>query len=161
MIFACKTDPLRLLNLLILLGAVISGRRFRNPVSLAKKIMYDSPHCALSGDGALKFAMDNNFPICEPDELISQQARQRPQVSYKDTPKYVDYMLLDIPVEETLDDFMDTVSAVALDVNGHFACATSTGKFGKSDKCSHLLNPYVIKQVISWCLNFVCLYRLN
>ena len=99
---------------------MISGRHFRNPVSLAKKIMNDSPHCALTGEGALEFARDENFPICNPDQLINQK--------------------------EELDknyhmDTLDSVLAVALDVNGHLACATSTGKFGNSDKCSHLRNP--------------------
>ena len=121
---------------------MISGRHFRNPVSLAKKIMRESPHCALTGDGALKFATDNNLPICDPDELISQQAREKVSVSYEDYLKYVSYYYEGKPVQET----QDTVAAVALDVNGHLACATSTGKFGKCEKCSHLPNPYVIKQ---------------
>ena len=81
--FACKI-PSRLLNLLISLDAVISGRHFRNPVSLAKKVMYDSRHCALSGDGALKFATNKNFPTCDPDELMPEQARKKLRVSYED-----------------------------------------------------------------------------
>ena len=32
--------------------------------------MTDSPQCALSGDGALKFAQENNIPHCAPEELI-------------------------------------------------------------------------------------------
>ena len=121
---------------------MISGRHFRNPVSLAKKIMRESPHCALTGDGALKFATDNNLPICDPDELISQQAREKVSVSYEDYLKYVSYYYEGKPVQET----QDTVAAVALDVNGHLACATSTGKFGKCDKCNHLPNPYVTRR---------------
>ena len=76
--------------------------------------MNDSPHCALTGEGALEFARDQNFPICDPDELISQ--REELDENY--------HM-----------DTLDSVLAVALDVNGHLACAISTGKFGNSDKC--------------------------
>ena len=45
------------------LGAVISGCHFnfQNPVSLSKKIMYESPHCALSGDGTLEFATEKKI----------------------------------------------------------------------------------------------------
>lgn len=89
--------------LLTSLGAVISGRHFKNPVSLSKKIMYESSYCALSGDGALEFAREKNFPICKPEELIHT------------------------PGPTTDPNASDTVAAVAIDANGHLACATSTG----------------------------------
>ncbi len=97
--------------------------------------MYDSPHCILNGDGALKFAKDEKFPTCDPDELISPLAKEKVSVSYEDYLKWVSYYYDGKPVEETQDS-PDTVSAVALDVKGHLACATSTGtnKFTKADK---------------------------
>ena len=106
------------------LGAVISGRHFRNPVSLSKIIMYDSPHCALSGDGALEFAQSKGFQICEPKDLISKVAREKVTVSYENYLDYVAYYYEGKPGKET----QDTVSAVAMDANGHLACAMSTGK---------------------------------
>ncbi|CAB4041961.1 isoaspartyl peptidase L-asparaginase, partial [Paramuricea clavata] len=87
-------------------GAVISGRHFKNPVSLSKEIMYESSCCALSGDGALEFAREKNFPICKPEELI-----HTPGPTPADGPD----------TSRT-----DTVAAVAIDANGHLACATST-----------------------------------
>ena len=53
-------------------GVVISARHFPHPVSIARKIMDESPHCALSGEGALKFAqgLENFDEICEPGDLI-------------------------------------------------------------------------------------------
>ena len=45
---------------------MISGKYFPHPISLAKKIMTESPHCAFSGDGALKFAQEHNIPHCAP-----------------------------------------------------------------------------------------------
>ena len=56
------------------LGAVIGGRKFRNPVSLSKLIMTDSKHCALSASGALQFAEEKGFPTCDPEELKSPYA---------------------------------------------------------------------------------------
>jgi beta-aspartyl-peptidase (threonine type) len=119
------------------LGAVIPGRHFLNPVSLSKIIMYESLHCALSGDGALEFAQKREFPICEPDELISELAREKVNVSYENYLDYVKYYYEGKPLgEET----HDTVSAVAMDANGHLACAMSTGtckslSFGLQNIC--------------------------
>ena len=85
--------------------------------------MYESSHCALSGDGALKFAEDEkiNFPTCEPDELISQIAKEKVSVSYEHYLEYVSYYYDGKPASQ------DTVSAVAMDANGRLACALSTG----------------------------------
>ena len=68
--------------------------------------MENTPHCALSGDGALKFAVSEGFPYFEPNELIGP------------------------PIEEriTMQTFWDTVCAVAIDSRGNLACALSTGK---------------------------------
>ncbi|CAB4025766.1 isoaspartyl peptidase L-asparaginase-like, partial [Paramuricea clavata] len=118
-------------------GAVISGRHFKNPVSLSKIIMYESPHCVLSGDGALEFAGIKKFPTCKPEELISEQAREKVKVSYKNYLDYVKYYYDGKPIGEETGDTLsavamdtdghgDTVSAVAMDTNGHLACAMST-----------------------------------
>ncbi|CAB4042476.1 isoaspartyl peptidase L-asparaginase-like, partial [Paramuricea clavata] len=103
--------------------AVISGRHFLNPVSLSKIIMYESPHCALSGDGALEFARQKEFPICSAEELISEPARQKATVSFENYLKSVMHQICGpLPVQET----QDTVSAVAMDSDGRLACAMST-----------------------------------
>jgi hypothetical protein len=116
--------------------------------------MNDSPHCALSACGALKFAEDKNFPICHPEELISEYAikigrssfHEYANYHYQGTPvqededyqyedqQFEDQQFEDQPfVDYALENFgeipqtHDTVSAVALDIHGHLACATSTG----------------------------------
>ncbi|XP_028392649.1 isoaspartyl peptidase/L-asparaginase-like [Dendronephthya gigantea] len=108
-------------------GAVISGRYFRNPVSLAKKIMNDTHHCALSGEGALNYAIEQGFPTCGPNQLITQRQRNL-QKRYSDFMNYV-RVRLGLPVNPT-----DTVSAVARDANGRLACAVSTGGIAGSLK---------------------------
>ena len=79
------------------LGAVITGKHFLHPVSLAKKIMTESPHCALSGDGAFNFAEKQNIPRCAPKELVS---RQRTLVSQKDHPDWVNFNYQNRPREQ-------------------------------------------------------------
>jgi isoaspartyl peptidase/L-asparaginase-like protein (Ntn-hydrolase superfamily) len=113
--------------------------------------MYESPHCALSGDGALEFARKKEFPICKPDDLISELAREKVNVSYENYLDYVKYYYEGKPLGEETHDTVsavamdteghgDTVSAVAMDANGHLACAMSTGtckslSFGLQNIC--------------------------
>ena len=80
--------------------------------------MYESDHCALNG--ALEFALSKNVPICAPHELISEQAIEGGRGDYPDRERYI---FDGKPIKES----NDTVSAVAMDVNGYLACATSTG----------------------------------
>ena len=87
--------------------------------------MEESPQCAFSADGALAFAKEKGFDtyICEPQDLITENSK-----SVKDKYKF-EYFVGGVfaannPCEH---DNYDTVSAVALDSNGHFACASSTG----------------------------------
>ncbi|XP_046844642.1 uncharacterized protein LOC124438520 [Xenia sp. Carnegie-2017] len=120
-------------------GAVISGRNFKNPVCLARKIMKKTPHSALSGDGALKFAQDNGLDWCEPNELLNGQRRVPPKY-FND---FVRYFMEEgsfpadapeIRPEEV--DTCDCACAVAIDRDGKMACATSTGGIaGKLKGC--------------------------
>ncbi|XP_028408578.1 isoaspartyl peptidase/L-asparaginase-like [Dendronephthya gigantea] len=103
-------------------GAVMNGRYFRNPVSLAKKIMQDSYHCALSGDGALEFALRHGVRLYDPSKLISERAREK-TYKYENFPKTVRTIYPGGPFEEE----HDTVSAVAMDAKGNLACAMSSG----------------------------------
>ena len=94
--------------------------------------MYESPHCALSAGGALKFAELKNFDdICEPGELISQHAKKRVEISHEYYLDYVKHHYGGQPIEERNKQGtygFDTVSAVAMDSYGNLACATSTGR---------------------------------
>ena len=117
-------------SFLFTLGAVISGRNFKNPVCLARKIMEETQHSALNGDGALKFAQDNGLDWCEPNELLNGQRRLPPEY-FND---YVRYFMeggpfpADAPeIRHEKTDTSDTAGAVAIDRDGKLACATSTG----------------------------------
>jgi isoaspartyl peptidase/L-asparaginase-like protein (Ntn-hydrolase superfamily) len=59
------------------LGAVMAARNFLNPVSISRQIMEKSPHCALTGEGALEFAKENNFKVTPHDESPFQENTRR------------------------------------------------------------------------------------
>ena len=99
-----------------------SARHFRNPVSMAKLIMKNSRHCALSGEGALKFARKERFSgICEVNELISQRSKNM-KVSEDNSDDFVDVTMRGVLVKET-DDSRNMASAVAREGRGDTAMA--------------------------------------
>ena len=103
---------------------------FLHPVSLSRKIMDETSHCALSGEGALEFARSKNFPILEdPNELKAAQSLNM-AIKHHNFDEFVEYHYAGTPVSVAPKNNQghDTVSAVALDAHGNFACVASTGK---------------------------------
>ena len=86
------------------IGAVGIIRGVRNPVTVARMLM-DEPTILLAGDGARNFARLRGAELWDPSEPSSER-----ELAFADH---------------------DTVGAVALDLDGTFAAATSTG--GLSD----------------------------
>ncbi len=86
-------------------GAVGAVTRIAHPVTLARKILAAGRHVLLVGHGALAFARQAGLRECDPAELITERQRKR---HLERTPP-------------------GTVGAVALDLHGTIAAATSTG----------------------------------
>lgn len=110
-------------------GAVACVKAIANPVSLARRVMEDTPHCLLAGEGALKFAKKTGFPILDnPLELATKESheRSRDAVNYLGTAEHVNAGVVEEKDAGAGQGF-DTVGAVALDSNGRLASATSTG----------------------------------
>ncbi len=93
-------------------GAVAGVQRVANPIVLAARVLEASPHILLIQEGAERFAQEQGIPLVDPETLITEERRQRLQK-----------VLARLAEQEA----GDTVGAVALDVNGHMAAATSTG----------------------------------
>ena len=98
-------------------GAVAGLRRVRNPIRLARAVMEQSPHVMLIGKGAEAFARAQGIEMVDPAWFRTehrwqqlQQARAREQAALA-------------PSRASL---YGTVGAVALDVHGHLAAATSS-----------------------------------
>ena len=108
---------------------MITARRFLHPVSIARQIMDKSPHCALSGEGALKFAqnLDNFDEICAPEDLKGDYPLQKIRVTSSDFNAFARYTYEGRSMNER-----DSVGAVAMDKNGHLACANSTGLYSRT-----------------------------
>ena len=116
-------------------GAIAAVRNIRNPIELAWQVMENSDHVLLCGDGVLEFALKQGVKL-EPDEYFFSQFRYDQWKKIRDT----DASALDHgdPGLERLlrNKKFGTVGAVACDVHGNVAAATSTGgmtnkKFGR------------------------------
>ncbi len=107
-------------------GAVALLRNVRNPVSLARAIMEQSPHVFLAGEGAEEFARQQGIATEEP-AYFHDEFRYRQWLELRDS----DSVQLDHSRSEKAsgpaDQKFGTVGAAALDQHGNLAAATSTG----------------------------------
>jgi beta-aspartyl-peptidase (threonine type) len=97
-------------------GAVTGVTATRNPVSLARAVMEHSPHVFLSREGADQFSREQGLDQVGPEWFATAERRRQLEVMRADADHYFDEELK-----------YGTVGAVAVDVNGHVAAATSTG----------------------------------
>ncbi|MEL7536299.1 MAG: isoaspartyl peptidase/L-asparaginase [Pseudomonadota bacterium] len=100
-------------------GAVAGVSHIRNPILLARRVMDESPHVLLSGEGAEEFALDQGFELIpgryfHTERRWEQLERARRQATSS----------MPVPPAEFR---FGTVGAVALDKNGNIAAGTSTG----------------------------------
>jgi beta-aspartyl-peptidase (threonine type) len=102
-------------------GAVSMVSGIKNPISLAKDVMLKSEHVFLAGEGAMKFARDLNYKFEDASYFFSQ-FRYEQWLEIKNT----DSFQLDHSQSGKVEKF-GTVGAVALDLYGNLAAATSTG----------------------------------
>jgi len=102
-------------------GAVAGVQNIRNPILLARKIMTDSSHVMLMGEGAEVFARANGIEFAGNDYFFTERRWQQLQDA-KSKEKQDVHLHAESP-----DRWLSTVGAVALDANGNLAAATSTG----------------------------------
>lgn len=99
-------------------GAVAGVHRVRNPVTLARAVMEQSPHVMLVGDGAEAFASSIGMALVDPSYFRTEERWQQLQDA-----KARSSAQIALPRSY----YFGTVGAVALDSQGHIAAATSTG----------------------------------
>ena len=102
-------------------GAVTGVQNVRNPILLARKIMTDSVHVMLMGEGAEVFARANGIEFADDDYFFTERRWQQLQ-NAKSKEKQDAHLPSESPGR-----WLSTVGAVALDANGNLAAATSTG----------------------------------
>jgi len=122
-------------------GAVAGLERIKNPISVARKVMEETPHVLFVGDGAQQFALEQGFEL--EDDTLSESA----QSSYDQWLKKSEYRPV-INIEQSqlkssgndgahapkrLEDGTfnhDTMGLVALDQVGRLAGACTTSGMG-------------------------------
>jgi L-asparaginase / beta-aspartyl-peptidase len=103
-------------------GAVSGISLVQNPISLARAVKEKSGHVLLSGPEAEVFAKQVNLPF-QSEAYFYEEGRYQQWQEVKDTEGYQ----LDHTVKSNEGKKFGTVGAVALDVHGNIAAATSTG----------------------------------
>lgn len=95
-------------------GAVVCMQNIKHPISVARKVMEDTPHVLMAGKGAEKFAIDSGF---QPENLLTEASKQE----WEEWRKTSSYQPI-INIENH-----DTIGMLAIDKNGDIAggCTTS------------------------------------
>lgn len=95
-------------------GAVLAMQNIAHPISVARKVMEETPHVMLAGKGAEQFAYEMGF---EKTDLLTEKSK-REWLEWKKTSKYEPI----INIENH-----DTIGMLAIDKNGDIsgACTTS------------------------------------
>ena len=94
-------------------GSVVYLQNIVHPISVARKIMEETPHIILAGKGALQFALEQGF---EQEDLFTESTRKQYE-EWKKTSKYE----TPINIENH-----DTIGMLAIDKNGDIAGACTT-----------------------------------
>ncbi len=109
-------------------GGVACVERLRNPIRAARLVLEESPHVYFVGVGAERFAMQHGMSLCDNMDLVIPREQKRLYAAQEAELKGLKDTTFS--GEEAVPDPMlshDTVGAVALDVHGNLAAATSTG----------------------------------
>lgn len=102
-------------------GAVAGVRHIKNPIALARDVMRSSDHVLLIGKGAEKFAFEQGHEYTEQDYFFTERR-------YEQLQSMKEKGLFALSESKYPDDKKyGTVGAVALDMQGNLAAATSTG----------------------------------
>jgi beta-aspartyl-peptidase (threonine type) len=88
-------------------GAVGALPPFEHPVEIARAVLEDGRYHLLTGEGAAEFARARGFVPADPESMITERRRKE--------------------LREGVHSTGNTVGAVAIDISGNLASATSTG----------------------------------
>ncbi len=100
-------------------GSVGFLQNIKHPVSVARKVMENSPHVMLTGKGANKFAKENGF---KQENLLTPEMKKL----WKKWKKEDQEFSSKINIEDQILENHDTIGMLALDKNGRLSGACST-----------------------------------
>jgi beta-aspartyl-peptidase (threonine type) len=115
-------------------GAVAGVKRIKNPITLARLVMEQSPHVMMTGDGAEAFAKTMGLAFVDPKYFFTESRwlqfqRRKEEEERKNKPQPKPHKTsLSEPSAPLIDEKkFGTVGAVCLDRAGNLAAGTSTG----------------------------------
>jgi len=94
-------------------GSVAFLRDIKNPISVARKVMEDTPHIMIVGSGAKQFALEKGF---KEENLLTEKSKKA----------YEDWLKTSVYKPKINIENHDTISTLALDKKGHLAGACTT-----------------------------------
>jgi N4-(beta-N-acetylglucosaminyl)-L-asparaginase len=99
-------------------GSVTFLQHIRHPISVARLVMEKTPHVMLSGEGALRFALENGF---KKENLLTEKAKK----TWQEWLKTNNYKPRSVRQSH------DTIGILAMDTSGNLsgACTTSGRAF--------------------------------
>ncbi|GLR16867.1 isoaspartyl peptidase/L-asparaginase [Portibacter lacus] len=98
-------------------GSVTYLQHIKHPISVARKVMEETPHVMLSGDGALKFALDQGF---KKEDLMTDASRKQYK-KWLETSEYKPKVNIELH---------DTIGIIAIDQKGELSGACTTSGLG-------------------------------
>lgn len=132
-----------------LAGAVAGARTPRHPITLARRVMNESPHVLFAAEGADRFAEAQGIETMEAAWFVTpRRADQLKRMQARDASSTAD--LARRPVDEKF----GTVGCVALDGDGHLAAGTSTG--GMARKAFGRVGDSPIIGAGTWAADATC-----
>lgn len=115
-------------------GAIAGVSTIKHPIEAARAVMENSPHVMFIGSGAEKFAKEQGLELVEPSYFSTPFRLAQLENAIATNAGVImdhngDTKSLDMPITGPIDEKnkFGTVGAVAIDVNGNLAAATSTG----------------------------------
>ena len=108
-------------------GSVAGVTTIKNPISAARAVMEKSPHVMLTGKGAEEFAKEQGLTIVDPSYFYTEDRWRSLEKALKQDSLKEQQKKSTLNQPENRDEKYGTVGAVALDINGNLAAATSTG----------------------------------
>ncbi|XP_055389671.1 probable isoaspartyl peptidase/L-asparaginase CG7860 [Condylostylus longicornis] len=109
-------------------GCVTLLHDIMHPISVARKVMEKTNHTFLGGEQAMQFAVNQNFEILPKGSLITQNAKDALAEFLDRQSKGLDTIFSPTELDKKeAPGEPGTVGAVAIDIHGNIAVATSTG----------------------------------
>ena len=130
-------------------GGVAAVRNVRHPVSVARAVCERTEHVLLAGDAAWRFAATEQQELCQAGDLVTDDRRMQLASARKSG-----RVSLDHDEATAVQSKMGTVGAVARDMEGRLAAATSTG--GMTNKMAGRVGDSPLIGSGTWADNDTC-----